>query len=425
MKKIRTVLCGCGHRGIWLAKVAELTDYFDVVAVCDLYLDKAEDTAKELGEKYKKEVKAFKYVHDMYDEMKPEAVIIACSWEDHARMACEAMERGIAVGLEVGGAYSEQECWDLVDTYERTKTPFMFLENCCYNKGELIATSLARNGRFGKVVYCSGAYGHDIREEIASGNKMRHYRLRNYINRNCDNYPTHELGPIAKILDINRGNRFTSLISMASGGAHGLTEYVNENDEYADLRGVEFKQADIVETFIRCENGELISIKLDTTLPRVAQRDLIIAGTKGRYEGNMCSVQLEGEFSIFSWDYKNEYGTEDKYLEYLPPIWSDMDEEKKEAGHGGMDFLEMYEWGRALQKGGEMPIDVYDAVSWMCITYLTEISIKEGSKMVEIPDFTRGKYKTRPRQDVTEIPAVKAKEREKLNQVDGSITGNY
>lgn len=424
MKKFRTVLCGCGHRGIHLAKLAEQTGEFDVVAVCDTYLDKAEDTAKQLKEKYGTDPKAFQEVHAMYDAMKPEAVIIACSWEDHARMACEAMERGIAVGLEVGGAYSEKECWDLVDTYERTKTPFMFLENVCYNKGELIATSLARNGALGKIVYCSGAYGHDIREEIASGNIMRHYRLRNYINRNCDNYPTHELGPIARILDITRGNRFTSLISMASG-SFGLKEYVKGKEKYADLQDVEFKQADVVETFISCENGELISIKLDTTLPRVAHRDLVIAGTKGRYEGNLCSVQLEGEFSIFSWDYKDQFGTEDNYLEYLPPIWSEMDEEKKEAGHGGMDYLEMVEWAKALRKGDKMPIDVYDAVSWMCITYLSEQSIAGGGVRIEIPDFTRGKYKTRPREDVTEIPVVEKREKNKLDQVDGSITGKY
>ena len=140
MKKFKTVLCGCGHRGIWLAKLAQQTGEFDIVAVCDLYLDKAEQTAKEIGEKYNITIKPFQYVDDMYDQMKPDAVIIACSWEDHARMACEAMERGIAVGLEVGGAYSEQECWDLVDTYERTKTPFMFLENACFNKDELLAT---------------------------------------------------------------------------------------------------------------------------------------------------------------------------------------------------------------------------------------------------------------------------------------------
>lgn len=424
MKKFRTVLCGCGHRGIHLAKLAEQTGEFDVVAVCDTYLDKAEDTAKQLKEKYGTDPKAFQEVHAMYDAIKPEAVIIACSWEDHARMACEAMERGIAVGLEVGGAYSEKECWDLVDTYERTKTPFMFLENVCYNKCELIATSLARNGAFGKIVYCSGSYGHDIREEIASGNIMRHYRLRNYINRNCDNYPTHELGPIARILDITRGNRFTSLISMASG-SFGLKEYVKGKEKYSDLQDVEFKQADVVETFISCENGELISIKLDTTLPRVAQRDLIIAGTKGRYEGNLHSVQLEGEFSIFSWDYKDQFGTEDNYLEYLPSIWSDMDEEKKQAGHGGMDYLEMVEWAKALRKGDKMPIDVYDAVSWMCITYLSEQSIAGGGVRIEIPDFTRGKYKTRPREDVTEIPVVEKREKNKLDQVDGSITGKY
>lgn len=424
MSKIRTVLCGCGGRGSWLARVAEKTEEFEIIGVCDVYLDKAESVAKLLKEQFNRDSKAYADVSTMYDELNPEAVIIACSWEDHAKMACEAMNRGIKVGLEVGGAYSEEECWELVDTYERTKTPFMFLENCCYNVDEILATSLHRNGRLGKIVYCSGAYGHDLRDEIAGGYVNRHYRLRNYIGRNCDNYPTHELGPIAKIIDINRGNRFTSLISKSTG-AYGLKQYVLEREEHKDLWDVEFKQADIVHTFITCENGELIDIKLDTTLPRIANRDLVVAGTKGRYEGNINSVQIEGEFSHLTIDYKKQVDTAYNYKEYLPEVWKNPSEQMLKAGHGGMDYLQMVEWAKAMRNGDEMPIDVYDAVSWMCITYLSEKSLKEGGVNVEIPDFTRGKYKTRPRKDVLEMPNIGYVEKEKVNVVDGSLTGNY
>ena len=69
---------------------------------------------------------------------------------------------------------------------------------------------------------------HDLRDEIAYGKENRHYRLRNYLSRNCENYPTHDLGPIAKILNINHGNRMLTLSSFASKSA-GLHEFIMQN----------------------------------------------------------------------------------------------------------------------------------------------------------------------------------------------------
>lgn len=129
-----------------------------------------------------------------------DAVVISCAWESHIPVAVEAMRAGKAVGMEVGGAYSVKQCWDLVDAYEQTGTPFMFLENCCYGRRELMALNMVKQGLFGEVVHCRGGYMHDLRTEVGTGCEMRHYRLRNYIHRNAENYPTHELGPIAKFL---------------------------------------------------------------------------------------------------------------------------------------------------------------------------------------------------------------------------------
>lgn len=149
---------------------------------------------------------------------------IAVSWEAHAEVAVAAMHAGKYVGLEAGGAYSIDDCCKLVRTYEETGTELMLMENCCYGRRELMALNMARKGVLGNIMHCSGAYCHDLREEITSGREIRHYRLRNYIHRNCENYPTHEIGPIAKILDINNGNRFLTLCSVSSA-AMGLHEY--------------------------------------------------------------------------------------------------------------------------------------------------------------------------------------------------------
>lgn len=407
MKELRYVLCGCGGRGSSLTKnVVTQIEGVKIVGVCDAgWIDKAETLCKDLEEKNITGVKAYSDYVKMFDELKPDCVFIATSWEQHVEVAVCAMKKGIAVALEVGGAYNEQDCWELVKVQEETKVPFMFMENCCFNKTELLVTNVVRNGLMGEVVYCHGAYGHDLRHEISYGKQRRHYRLRNYINRNCENYPTHELGPIAKILNINRGNRMVSLTSMASKSA-GLHDYIKDKEDLLELKDTVFAQGDIVDTLIKCENGELISLRLDTTLPRFYSREFTVRGTKGMYTEDNNSLLIEGDFEE-SWDLEkfhkeNDFNT-DKYSDYMPKIWKEVTKEILDAGHGGMDYFEFVAFFDALKNGTEMPIDVYDAAAWMSISYLSEISIKNGGAPVEIPDFTNGAYKTREAKDVIEF----------------------
>lgn len=186
----------------------------------------------------------------LYDDYKAllhdqnvDAVVIASSWEMHTRMAVESMKAGKYTAVEVGGAYDLEDCWQLVRTYEETKTPIMFLENCCFDRFELLSTSLVRSGPLGKVLYCHGAYAHELRGEILGGYVNRHYRLKNYIHRNCENYPTHELGPIAKILNINRGNKMLSLTSVATKSGVGLEELSkSERTPDPSLKDISFAQ---------------------------------------------------------------------------------------------------------------------------------------------------------------------------------------
>ena len=246
MEKIKLGFIGLGQRGNgWLGFILnEWKDDIDVVAVCDSYADRTETAVNDV-----KKIRGFNAVgytdaDKLLQDKNVDAVIISAAWEAHVPLAVKSMEAGKITALEVGGAYSIDDCRLLVRTYEKTKTPFFFMENCCYGKRELLATGMARKGLLGEIVYCHGAYCHDLREEISYGVKNRHYRLRNYLTRNCDNYPTHELGPIAKLLNINRGNRMVSLVSVSSK-ARGLEEYVNGRDDLASLKGKRFMQGDI------------------------------------------------------------------------------------------------------------------------------------------------------------------------------------
>ena len=394
MKNINVAYIGYGERGRALLELV-LEQVDAIGAVCDIYEDRAEACAKAVEESRGVRPAVYTDYKAAIADESVNVVMIMTSWESHIPIALEAMRAGKAVALEVGGAYSVEDCWKLVRTQESTGVPFMFLENCCFGRRELMIKNMVELGLFGRIVHCSGGYHHDLREEIAFGVENRHYRLRNYLSRNCENYPTHELGPIARILGINKGNRMVSLTSTASCAA-GMHEYIlaNKSDDEA-LINAEFAQGDVVTTVIKCARGETITLTLDTTLPRFYSRGFTVRGTKGMYEEATDSVFLDRqEDRAYDWSWvKNKVGNADEYArEYEHPIWKQFLEDGVRGGHGGMDYLELKAFFDALRADAPMPIDVYDAASWMVISALSEISIANGSAPVEIPDFTSGRW---------------------------------
>ncbi len=393
---IKIGVIGYGNRGRSMTKniLCRMEDV-QVVAVCDEYSDRAEGAAADVFQKTGNTPFSTTDYRELLALENIDAVYVATSWETHVEVAIDALKAGIPVALEVGGAYSIESLWQLVHAYEETKTPFMFMENCCFNKDELLVTEMAKAGVFGEIVHCHGAYGHYLAEEIAGGEKNRHYRLRNYLNRNGENYPTHELGPIARILNINRGNRMVSLVSVASRAA-GMEEYIKLHaEEYPDLVGKKFMQGDIVNTIITCADGSTISLKLDTTLPRTYSREFTVRGTLGMYDQNNNFVYILGDEE--GWepaDMNAKYNHNAKAFEekYLHRVWKDITPEDIAAGHGGMDSIEFRVFVDCIKEGREMPIDVYDAAAWMAITCLSEASVAQGGLPQSIPDFTGGQW---------------------------------
>lgn len=406
MKRIRMGVIGLGKRGISVMRDVILGfDDVDVVAVCDLYQDRVDAAVQLLKEKRGAEpvIHTTNYKEALKKDL-VDAVYVATAWETHIVISIAAMRAGIPVAMEVGGACDLRECNELVAAYEETGTPIMLMENCCFGEDELLGTAMARDGLFGEIVHCHGAYAHDLREEITTGNVKRHYRLRHYSRRNCENYPTHELGPIAKLLNINRGNRMLSLTSTSSKAA-GIKAYLEKKNYEMDesLRGVEFAQGDIVNTTIKCAGGQTITLTLDTTLPRFYSREFTIRGTDGLYEAGPGMVFLDGMEEGFNTVemYKKYIGNQDQYKkDYLPDIWLNITPEEREAGHGGMDLFEFQAFFECLKENKPMPIDVYDAAAWMCITYLSEASCAMGGQPVAIPDFTNGAWVNREPKDV-------------------------
>lgn len=405
MENVRFAVIGLGNRGYSLMRRAIMPiEGVEIVGLCDVYDDRVERARAYAAENSTYTPVCGTDWQAVLTESRPDAALISTGWDTHIDMAVWCMEQGIVPAVEVGGAYCEADCWRLVDTYERTGTRIMLMENCCFNKSELLATAMARAGIFGEIVHCAGSYAHDLRREILSSEENRHYRLSYYRDHNCENYPTHELGPIAKLLGINRGNRMVSLVSVASK-ARGFADYVERNRDTINPNrvGETVLQGDIVTTLITCENGETITLRLDASLPRFYNREFTVRGTRGMYEMGNNIVYLDGMEEWF--DTPRNYLTyqnnaRDYEEQYLPESWKQMSEEGKKSGHGGMDGVEFRAFVKALREGGEMPIDVYDMAAWMSITYLSEQSIQNGGAPQNVPDFTRGKYKNRPIKDV-------------------------
>lgn len=393
IRKVKVGIIGLGARGLPLVTACFLPMWenglLEITAVCDYYEDRAEAGAKAVEEKTGVRPYCTTKWMEIIEHPDVEAVLVLTAWESHVDMCIAAMRAGKKVGTEVGGAYNIEDCFRLVRAYEETGIHCMMLENCCYGRRELMALNMARKGLFGTVVHCSGGYMHDLREEIVNGDINRHYRQRNYMRRNCENYPTHELGPIMQVLDINRGNRFVKLNSVSSC-AKGLHEYAVEHRPDDPVAKADFAQGDIVTTILTCADGRTATLVLDTTLPRIYSRGFTVRGTKGMYceDGNYIHLDGENEFASVG-DKLNNF--ENYADEYEHPIWKEY-KANPIGGHDGIDWLVYNAFIESVREDITPPIDTYDTATLMCISCLSEQSVAQGGAAVAVPDFTSGKW---------------------------------
>lgn len=409
MKSIIKIACvGLGRRGTKILEHAlvKMSDV-DITMLCDLdnkKLDNAVNIIKSAGKTVP--VVTTRY-EDVLDNKEIDAVLLFTGWKDKVKMAKASMLAGKYTGIEVSCAQSIDECFELVETYEKTGVPVMMLENCCYGRRELMALNMVKQGLFGEIVHCAGGYCHELNtrdlfaEMVEDKNvkEVSHYRLGYYINGNCENYPTHSLGPISKCLSVNRGNRFVSLSSFASKSC-GIKQFAcdtfGKDNKYANM---EYKQGDIITTVITCHGGQTIVLTLDTTLPRASySRQFTIRGTKG-----MC---CEDEHVFYTKDMpEGVSNNEDEMFEkYGHPLSKEVVEKETEKTRiktsfglhsDGMDWMIFRAFTDSVKNGTNTPIDAYDTAAWMAIAPLSAKSIENGGQPMEFPDFTKGKWQSR------------------------------
>ena len=319
----------------------------------------------------------------------------ATPWEWHVPICLSAMKHGKHAVTEVPAAMSIDDCWALVEAAETHARHCVMMENCNYGRMEMLAFNLVRQGLLGEVVHAEGGYLHDLRDIKFSKTGEGLWRRAWSEKLNGNLYPTHGLGPVANCMDINRGDRFDYIVSM-SGPSRGLQAWAAEHyPADAPERRERFVLGDVNVTLVKTANGRTIYVGHDTNLPRPYSRINMVQGTKGIFQGYPDRVYIEGRGKPHQWTPAADY-----LEEFDHPLWKDIEERAKGAGHGGMDFMEDYRLIKCLREGLPTDMNVYDAASLSSLVGATVTSVARNSRPVDIPDFTRGKWKTNPKLDI-------------------------
>lgn len=400
---VRVGFIGLGNRGSgWVRRVRHIGGV-DIKALCDLRPEEANAAKKLLeGTPHNPEIYLGKEEEwkKLCDRKDIDLVYIATPWHLHTPMAAYAMEREKHVVTEIPAAATIDECWQLVETSERTRKHCVMVANTCYDFFELLTLNMARQGFFGEIIHGEGAYIHDLLEGNFSKEKYYNsWRLKENIGRNGNLYPTHGLGPICQIMNINRGDKMDYMVSMSSN------DFMMGDMANKLAAGDGFYKPYLDKTFrgnmntssIRTNKGRTIVLQHDVTSPRVYSRIHLVSGTKG----SALKYPLPARISTgHEWVSQEEY----KSLEetYTPAIVKKLGEMAKQVGgHGGMDFLMDWRLIDCLRNGLPLDHDVYDAALWSAIAPLSEKSVANRSNSIDVPDFTDGAWKTNEPIDIS------------------------
>jgi len=394
IETVRVGVVGLGQRGPGAVDRLSKIEGVEIKALCDLRPEKAEEAKKSLEgtphnpELYSGSVYAWK---KMFDRPDLDLIYIATPWDWHVPMAVYAMEAGKHTAVEVPAARTLEECWQLVETSERTKKHCMQLENCCYDFFELMTLRMAREGYFGEVLHVEGAYIHDLLAlNFAKDGYQDMWRLKENF-RNGNLYPTHGLGPICQILNINRGDKMDYLTSLSTNDFQmkAKAEELAATDPFFGSFASKSFRGNMNTTVVRTNHGKSIMIQHDVTSPRPYSRLHVVSGTEGYAQKYPEQKVAKGH----GWLKEDEM--KELQAKYTPEIVQKVGELAKQiGGHGGMDFMMDWRLIDCLRNGLPLDQDVYDAATWSCITPMSEWSVANRSNSIDIPDFTGGSWKT-------------------------------
>ena len=397
LQTVRIGLIGLGMRGMGAAGRLMNVEGVEITAVCDIIPERVSKAQKIVTDKGRPEPTGFSKGEEDWKklcERDDVDLVYACTpWRYHTPNAVYAMKQGKHAAVEVPAAMSLEECWQLVDTSEQTQRHCMMLENCCYDFFELATLNMARNGVFGEINHAECAYIHDLR--WLKFDKENGYQGMWRLNWSKDHtgnlYPTHGLGPVAQIMGINRSDKFDYLSSMSTNQV-GMSLYAEEKFGDASTEASQgYELGDMNTTLIKTSKGKTIMVQHDTTSPRPYSRIHLLSGTKGIAQ-KWPARKIALEPDAHSWLDEEKY---DQLInEYEHPLAKKVGEKAREVGgHGGMDFIMDWRLIQCIREGLPLDQNVYDAAAWSSVVELSEISVRERSNSVKVPDFTRGVWK--------------------------------
>lgn len=400
IENVRVGIIGLGNRGPTYIKTMGPFKGVQIKALAELRPEKArqaEKMAKEYGHNpdiYTGDENAWKKLCERDDI---DLVVITTHYPAHAKMGIYAMQNGKHTAIAVPVAASIEECWDLVKTAEETKKHCMMLENCNYHTFEMTTLNMARKGFYGELVHGDCAYNSSkMHNNFTKNFYWNMWWLKQYATRKGNVYPTHGLGPICQMMDINRGDQFDFLVSMESEDfmmAEKASELSKEDPFYNEFVGKDYR-GNMNCTLIKTKKGRTVLLQHDATSPSPETYIMGAYGTKGAslkypYLSRICTGNNK-------WASQDEY---EKVMEkYKPKIIKTFNVmANKLGGHGGSDAYKSWRLIDCLHGGFPLDIDVYDSVTWSSILPLSSWSVCNNSNSIKIPDFTAGAWQKNER----------------------------
>ncbi len=392
-KPVRIGMVGVGRRGLGLQRILLDLEGVEIPAVCDIdatNLAKAQDMVEKVRGKrpegYSRGEEDFRRLVERDDL---DAVLCGTTWQWHTPVALATMRASKYAAVEVPAAITLDECWQLVKTSEQTRMPCMMLENVNYFRNVMLIQNMIEQGLFGEVVHCQGGYHHDTRFLAFLENGELAWRAEHAARLNGNLYPTHPIGPIARWMKINRGDRFTRLVSMSTV-SRGLNDYAaNKFGSTHKLAQMRYAQGDVNTTLIKTAKGYTVVLGYEMQTPRPYDLAFRAQGTKASYSGTLDKIYLESDDPkrTEKWSDLQPY-----YDKYEHPMWKQTASTAGRYGHGGGDYFVLREFVDAVRRRVPTPIDVYDSATWSAIFPLTIQSVAAGSSTIDFPDFTQGKW---------------------------------
>jgi len=409
---LNVALIGLGQRGLGHLNNLMRRDDVDIAAICDIDQQQIRMSLEAIDAQGKPKPEVFGKddldYRNLLELSNVDAVIIATPWLWHTRMAVDSMEAGKYTGLEVSAANTIEECWDLVNTHEESGSHLMILENVNYRRDVLAVLNMVKQNVFGELLHFRCGYQHDLRGVMFNDGKTAYgkgvefgekgfsesaWRTQHSLHRNADVYPTHGLGPVAVMADVNRGNRFMSMTSHATKGV-GLNKYIVDNagPDHPNAK-LKFVQGDVITSTINTAKGETIMVTHNVNTPRPYSLDFRVQGAMGvaDFDYHTQRIHVEGTTEGHGWDDMKPW-----LEKYDHPLWKEFGDYASGAGHGGIDFFVLNAFVESAKANVAPPMDAYDAAAWSAVTPLSELSIANGGEPQDFPDFTRGRWINRP-----------------------------